>query len=108
MGGLFATSGAPVIWQLYRQPLAQTTVRTTLISFFFVTQAMRLGLVGATGGFSIGLATAAAGAIPAVALGTIVARRFPPGVPPARIRQVALILLLLSGLGMIATALPRL
>ena len=108
LGGLFATSGAPVIWQMYRQPMTLPAVRTTLIAFFFVTQSMRLGLVAVTGGLNLGLMTAAAGAIPAVALGTIVARRFPPGIAPARIRQVALVLLLLSGLGMIATALPRL
>ena len=47
---------------------------------------------------------ALAGAIPAITLGTWVARRFPPPVPALVIRRAALTLLFLSGAGLVVTA----
>ncbi|MDO5632797.1 MAG: sulfite exporter TauE/SafE family protein [Paracoccus sp. (in: a-proteobacteria)] len=108
LGGLFATSGPPVIWQLYRQPMALHTVRTTLLAFFFVTQVFRLGVVIASGGLTLPLLVTATGAAPAVLLGTWIARRFPPPVSPATIRKVALVLLFASGASMVITGLTRL
>ena len=108
MGGMFATSGPPVIWQLYRQPLPLAAVRVTLVGLFFVTQIFRLGLVAATTGISAPILMSAAGAAPAVMLGTWAARRYPPPVAALTIRRVALALLFLSGAAMAATSLPQL
>ncbi|MDO5622153.1 MAG: TSUP family transporter [Paracoccus sp. (in: a-proteobacteria)] len=107
MGGMFATAGPPVIWQLYRQPIAQHTVRVTLVAFFFVTQAWRLVLAGATTGIAVPTLIAAAGAIPAVVLGTWLAQRFPPPLAPLTLRRAALALLFLNGVALIATAIAR-
>lgn len=108
MGGMFATSGPPVIWQLYRQPMPLAAVRVTLVGLFFVTQIFRLGLVAATTGIGAPIVMSAAGAAPAVILGTWAARRFPPPVAALTVRRLALGLLLLSGVAMVATSLPRL
>ncbi|WP_136650091.1 TSUP family transporter [Paracoccus aeridis] len=104
MGGLFATSGPPVIWLLYRQPLPLQSVRVTLVSFFVVTQAWRLGLSVADQSVSRLAVIAGIGAMAATGAGTWAARRFPPPVTTLTIRRVALGLLLLSGIALIVTA----
>lgn len=104
MGGLFATSGPPLIWLLYRQPMALDTIRVTLVSYFTATQAWRLTLTAADRSIDRLTLAALAGALPAIALGTWVARRFPPPVAPMVVRRAALALLFLSGVALIATA----
>lgn len=104
MGGLFATSGPPMIWLLYRQPLALDTIRVTLISYFVITQGWRLALTVADRSLDRLTLVALAGALVAVALGTWAARRFPPPVSPLAIRRAALVLLFLSGVALIGTA----
>jgi uncharacterized membrane protein YfcA len=108
MGGLFATTGPPVIWHLYRQPMPLNAVRVTLVATFLLTQILRTGLVIASGGITQALLISAAGAAPAVVLGTWGARRFPPPVQPATIRKAALGLLFLSGISLILSALAKL
>ncbi len=107
MGGLFATSGPPVIWQLYRQPLPLAKVRATLLGLFFATQIIRLTMVGGSGALTATVLLSAIGAAPAVILGTWLARRFPPPVAPLTIRRAALALLAASGVAMIVTSLAR-
>ncbi len=105
LGGLFSTSGPPLIWLMYRQPLALDRVRVTLVSFFCLTQLWRLSLAITGPGLEPGALIGAAGAIPAIALGTWLARRHPPRIAPMTLRRGALTLLFLSGLALIATAL---
>lgn len=107
LGGLFATTGPPVIYHIYRQPLPLAVVRATLIAVFFVTQSERLLLATLVTGLDGATLARAAGAIPAVALGTWIGRRLPPPFPVATIRRIALALLFLSGVSMVATALSR-
>lgn len=104
MGGLFATSGPPVIWLFYRQPFGLDRIRVTLVSFFVVTQAWRLALTMADRSLDRLTLVALAGALPAIALGTWAARRFPPPVAPLAIRRAALALLFLSGVALVVTA----
>nr|WP_256449509.1 sulfite exporter TauE/SafE family protein [Paracoccus sp. Z118] len=104
MGGLFATSGPPLIWLLYRQPMTLDTIRVTLVSYFVITQGWRLALTMADRSIDRLTLVALAGAVPAITLGTWVARRFPPPVPPLVIRRAALTLLFLSGVALVVTA----
>ena len=97
LGGLFSTAGPPIIWNLYRQPIALTTVRVTLVSVFVVNQILRLGMAGATSGIGLPVLWAAAGTLPAVMAGTYVARRWPPPLGPQAMRRLAFALLMLSG-----------
>ncbi|TWI35222.1 TSUP family transporter [Paracoccus sulfuroxidans] len=105
MGGMFSTGGPPVIWQMYRQPVEIATIRATLLSLFVLNSVMRLGLVLGTTGISASTLTATLGAMPSVAIGTIIAHRLPPPLPPAAMRQMAFGLLFLSG---VALSLPAL
>jgi len=52
LGGLFATSGPPMVFHMYRQPLDIETIRRSLMLVFAVNSASRLVLVVAIGGFS--------------------------------------------------------
>lgn len=108
MGGLFATTGPPVIWHLYRQPMPLAAVRVTLVATFFLTQLLRTSLVIGSGGITLPLLISAAGAAPAVILGTWAVRRFPPPVQPSTIRKAALVLLFLSGASLIVSSLGKL
>lgn len=100
MGGLFSTAGPPIIWQMYRQPFSHVMVRSTLVAVFFLNALVRLGLVFATTGVSMKVWVAAAGAVPMVWGGTLIAQKFPPPVPPIVLRRTAAALLLLSGLAL--------
>jgi uncharacterized membrane protein YfcA len=100
MGGLFSTAGPPIIWQMYRQPLIHVMVRSTLVAVFLVNAVARLGLVFATTGVSAQVWLAAAGALPMVFLGTLLAQKFPPPVSSTVLRRSAAGLLLLSGLAL--------
>lgn len=104
MGGLFSTSGPPLIWLLYRQPMPLDTIRVTLVSYFVVTQAWRLGLSVADRSLDRLTLIALGGALVAVTAGTWAARRFPPPVPALTIRRAALILLFMSGVALVVTA----
>ena len=108
MGGLFATPGPPLIWQLYRLPVGLATIRVILGAIFFVTLVLRLALVAADTGISREVLLGAAGAAPAVMLGTWIARRFPPPVSPMTLRRIALALLFLSGLALVRPGLAQL
>lgn len=108
LSGLFATVGPPIIWNLYRQPMALASIRVTLLAVFVSNQILRLGVAAATSGIGLPVLATAAGAIPAVILGTYSARRWPPPVSTAAIRKLAFALLMLSGLALAANGVTRL
>ncbi|MGO4834190.1 TSUP family transporter, partial [Rhizobiaceae sp. 2RAB30] len=97
MGGLFSTSGPPLVYHLYRQPLRHVAIRETLVAVFAANAVVRLGVVAAAGAmpatnFWWGLL-----AIPVVTVTTIVARKWPPPLSNLTIRRLAFLLLFLSG-----------
>jgi uncharacterized membrane protein YfcA len=104
MGGLFSTSGPPLVYHLYRQPLPAVTIRETLVAVFAVNSLVRLAVVASAGhmpadGFWWGLL-----AIPIVIALTFAAKRWPPPLTTLAIRRVAFVLLLLSGLSLAVPA----
>ncbi|BCH25144.1 TSUP family transporter [Mesorhizobium sp. L-8-3] len=97
MGGLFSTSGPPLVYHLYRQPLHPVVIRETLVAVFAVNAVVRLGVVASVGampsaGFWWTLLT-----IPVVIVTTITARRWPPPLSSLTMRRLAFVLLFLSG-----------
>lgn len=72
MGGLFASPGPPLVWQMYRQPLTPEVIRQCLLLVFTVCAVLRLLFVAVTGQLTldaVGLAAAAAPAVAGVNLG---------------------------------------
>ena len=52
LGGLFSTSGPPIVFHMYRQPFDIETIRRCLVLVFGLNSAVRLVLVVGAGGFS--------------------------------------------------------
>ncbi len=105
LGGMFSTSGPPLIYHFYRQPLPPVSIRDTLVLIFGVNAVFRLALVAATGNFPVpALGWVLLGA-PVVTATTFVAKRWPPPLPVLTLRRLAFSLLLLSGLSLAIPAL---
>ncbi|MEO9339836.1 TSUP family transporter [Mesorhizobium sp. SB112] len=101
MGGLFSTAGPPLVFHFYRQPLAHSAIRETLVAIFAINSLFRLCVVGASGGWENHALVWAIAGLPAVLCATYLARRWPPPLTPSNLRRIAFILLLLSGLSLI-------
>lgn len=99
MGGLFSTSGPPLVYHFYRQPMAQAVVRETLVTIFALNAVLRLALVAAA---PAGPAAILPGllAVPAVLGATYAARRFPPPISKLAMRRLVFVLLFLSGVSL--------
>ncbi len=105
MTGLFSAGGPPLVYHLYRQPLARMAVAETLIGIFGATQLVRLTLVGSAGGFHTSLFVIAGLTVPAVMLTTHITRRLPPPLGPNAMRKLVAGLLFLSGLALMVPSL---
>lgn len=100
MGGLFSTSGPPLVYVLYRQPIDVRAVRDTLLVSFATFSSLRLSLVLGTGGAQPGTWLLCAVGVPAVFVGTKLARRLPPPWSAMTLRRMAFVLLMMSGLAL--------
>jgi uncharacterized membrane protein YfcA len=100
MTGLFSAGGPPLVYHLYRQPLARAAVAETLVGIFGATQLVRLTLVGTSGGFQPELFVIAGLTLPAVVITTHVTKRLPPPLGPNTMRKLVAGLLFLSGLAL--------
>src|SRR5215470_1301115 len=63
LGGMFSAPGPPLVYLMYRQPLAAARVQESLILFFGIIALLRLAIVVPTGQFSIHAVELAAEAI---------------------------------------------
>lgn len=97
MGGLFSTSGPPLVYHLYRQPLRHVAIRETLVAVFATNAVVRLGVVASAGAMPAANFWWALLAIPVVTVTTVAARKWPPPLSNLTIRRLAFLLLFLSG-----------
>ncbi len=105
MGGMFSTSGPPLVFHFYRQPLSQAVIRDSLLLIFSINSIQRIAVVGYQGAITLPILIVTATAIPTVLVFTWLGRRFPPPVSDAAMRRSAFILLLLSGVSLCLSAL---
>ena len=108
LGGMFSTAGPPLIYHLYRQPLAPASIRETLVLVFGINALLRLVLVGLSGNIPHGTVWWSLLAVPVVIALTHAAKRWPPPLSPLTMRRVAFFLLLMSGLSLAIPALLKL
>lgn len=104
MGGLFSTSGPPLVYHFYRQPMNPVAIRETLVAIFAANASMRLGIVAFAGdlppaSFWWGLLS-----LPMVITFTLAAKKWPPPISYLVMRRFAFVLLLLSGVSLAVTA----
>jgi uncharacterized membrane protein YfcA len=103
-GGLFGASGPPLIYQLYRQPIALVSIRNMLILMFAVTSSTRAFILAVTGQLDTTILELAAIALPTVVLATFVGRRLPPPLSPRAMRGVVCVMLVGIGCQLLGSA----
>ncbi len=104
MGGLFSTSGPPLVYHLYRQPLPVATIRETLVAVFAINAVLRLAMVVGANHLPTTSQWSGLLAIPAVMLATLAARKYPLPLSPTVFRWLVLVLLFLSGVSLVLPA----
>lgn len=103
MSGLFSTSGPPLVYHFYRQPLPLVAIRETLVAIFSLNAVIRLLVVVGDGTFPDRRYWPAFLAIVTVSLGTQLARRLPLPLSPRVLKLIVFLLLCASG---VSLALP--
>jgi uncharacterized protein len=101
LGGMFSAPGPPLVYLMYRQPLAHARIQESLILFFGIAALLRLALVVPAGQFSLGAAQLAAEAVPVVFIVTSFAASRPPPLPLPLLKTMVCLLLVATGAGMI-------
>jgi len=104
LGGLFSTSGPPLVYYLYRQSLDRETVRRALLVLFAFGALVRLVLVLPTGQFSLRAAVLAACAVPVVYGVTRWHHHLQPRLAVATLQRVVAGLLALTGVLLLVDA----
>ena len=100
LGGLFATAGPPIVYYLYRQPMAAAMIRQILVVQFLITSLIRAGLVVGTGSLSWSVVGTAAVAVPVVWGVTRWQAKHPLKLPQSVVDWLVCGLLLLAGLSL--------
>lgn len=104
LGGLFASSGPPLVYQMYREPLDRTLVRHALLLVFAFNAFIRLVLIVPSGQFSAHALVLAVCAVPVVYGVTWLQIRFPIHLAPSSLRKIVAGLLLASGLSLLLSS----
>ncbi len=104
LGGLFSTSGPPLVYYLYRQPLDRELVRRCLLLLFAFGALVRLVLVLPTGQFTLRSALLSACAVPVVYGVTRWHRRIQPRLSLAALQRLVAGLLALTGVLLLVDA----
>jgi uncharacterized protein len=105
LGGMFSSSGPPIVYQMYRQPIARDTVRRALLLVFGLNALVRLAIVLPSGLFGLHALLLAACAAPVVHLVTRLHQRHPPTLSPGLLRRLVAGLLFASGGALMVSAL---
>lgn len=105
LGGLFSSSGPPLVFHMYRQPLPAAQVKQCLLLMFALNQVMRLVLVVGAGQFAAHAAWLSLAAVPVVYGVTWLQHHHMPEVDARLARRLVSALLLLAGGALLASAL---
>ncbi len=105
MGGLFSTFGPPIAYLLYRNAIALKTILSTLLATFWLTAVMRIAIVHSLGSVDFSVYCVALAGAPWIILCTRLSQRYPPKISEHRLRQLALVLLAISGFSILISGL---
>lgn len=105
LGGLFSTAGPPMVYHLYRQPLAPLLVRQCLLMMFLSCTVLRLGVVIAVGELAREAVWVSAVAFPVVTAVTWLHAKYPLPLPRRLVQWLVCGLLMLAGLSLMVSAL---
>ncbi len=108
MGGLFATFGPPIAHLLYRHKMPMKVLLSTMLATFWLTAIMRIGFVHTMGSVDSNIYWLALIGAPWIIFCTRLSQRYRPKISEQRLRQLALLLLTLSGMSILATGFNQL
>ncbi len=100
--GLYSSGGSVLAFVMYRQPAAVEVIRSTLLSFFLVTTALRTAIIAIDGQLTTSVLLTSALSLPVVVLVTWLATRVRDRVPDLVVRRVTAIVLALAGAFLLA------
>lgn len=100
MGGMFATSGPPMVFHLYRQPLPSAMIRDCLLLILAINGLQRLVIVSIQGSITFDIILLAGLSIPVVLLFTWLGRKYPPPLSARNLRRMACVLMMGSGVSL--------
>lgn len=101
LGGLFSTPGPPLVYLLYRQPMAQLVVHQCLFLLFAIIQTVRLTFMLITGSFTWRSLLYILLSLPVIWLVHRTHRRFPMRLSAVATSRLAALLLMMAGAGLI-------
>lgn len=104
LGGLFSTSGPPLVHHFYRQPIAHPRILEALIAVFAANSLLRLAMMLHAGRFSANAIYLSLEIVPLILLQTYWIARHPSRLPVATVRLIASALLVLIGLGLVLSS----
>jgi uncharacterized protein len=97
LGGLFSSSGPPLVYHMYRQPLKQEVLRQTLLVIFACNALLRLAVVLFTGTFSSQALLLVVEAVPVVYAVTWWQVKHGPKFPELQVKRIVAGLLVIAG-----------
>ena len=104
-GGLFGAPGPPLVYALYRQPIALEEIRSLLFSLFLLYGGARTLLAFGSRVPDQEILWLLIAGLPATLAGACIGRRLAPRLSSPRVRGLSIGLLLLSGVIMVSRAL---
>lgn len=105
LGGLFSSSGPPLVYQFYRQPIELHALRDTLIGSLAVSALLRFVMIVGTGRFDAPSVTLSAVALPVTMGITWWFHRHPVGWSRQAVLRLVCGLLLFTGAGLVVPSL---
>ncbi|MBE9515411.1 MAG: sulfite exporter TauE/SafE family protein [Proteobacteria bacterium] len=106
-GGLFSTAGPPVVYHLYREPIAINTIRMTMLALFAIATLVRLMLAIPAGHVNQFVIWVCLYGAPVIVLFTWAGQRFVPPLSDMGMRRTAFGLLFVIGIVLLLPAVSR-
>ena len=97
-GGLFSAAGAPIAYLMYRQPLAISVIRSSLLAVFFLSTFVRAVTGGLAGHYTPDVLIKTLVAAPVMLLATMLIEPTLPAIPDQMVRRLVFFSLMALGL----------
>lgn len=97
-GGLFSAAGAPIAYLMYRQPLAISVIRSSLLAVFFLSTFVRAVTGGLAGHYTPDVLIKTLVAAPVMLLVTMLIEPTLPAIPDQMVRRLVFFSLMALGL----------
>jgi len=97
-GGLFSAAGAPIAYLMYRQPLAISVIRSSLLAVFFLSTFVRAVTGGFAGHYTPDVLIKTLVAVPVMLVTTVLIEPTLPAIPDQMVRRLVFLCLMALGL----------